>query len=50
MKKNNLIFEYQKPFLIAEVGINHNGNLALAKKIILKEKKKWSICSQNSNL
>ncbi|OUU13559.1 MAG: hypothetical protein CBB97_26015 [Candidatus Endolissoclinum sp. TMED37] len=39
IKKNKVIFEYDKPFLIAEVGINHNGSLALAKKTILKAKK-----------
>ena len=39
MKNKREIFNYKKPFLIAEVGINHNGSLALAKKTILKAKK-----------
>tara|TARA_Y100000389_G_scaffold170119_1_gene176895 strand:- start:952 stop:1377 length:426 start_codon:yes stop_codon:yes gene_type:complete len=30
MKKN----EYKKPYLIAEIGINHNGSLKTAKKMI----------------
>ena len=30
MKKNN----YKKPFLIAEIGINHNGSVQTAKKLI----------------
>ena len=25
---------YKKPFLIAEIGINHNGSIKLAKKLI----------------
>ena len=29
LKKN-----YKKPFLIAEIGINHNGSIKLAKKLI----------------
>ena len=31
MSKKNIILGNSKPFLIAEVGINHNGSLALAK-------------------
>ena len=34
MKKN-----FSKPFIIGEVGINHNGSLELAKEIILLAKK-----------
>ena len=33
MKKN-----FSKPFIIGEVGINHNGSLELAKEIILLQK------------
>ena len=29
----------KKPFLIAEIGINHNGDLGIAKKLILNAKK-----------
>ena len=36
-----------KIFIIAEIGINHNGDLDLAKKMIL-EAKKWSRCSKIS--
>ena len=34
-----LKYKYKKPFLIAEVGINHNGSVAIAKKIIDLAKK-----------
>ena len=41
-KLNKLIFmkikNYSKPFIIGEVGINHNGSVDLAKKIILLAK------------
>ena len=29
---------HQKPYLIAEIGINHNGDMEIAKKLILKAK------------
>ena len=35
MMKNN----YKKPFLIAEIGINHNGSVQTAKKLIDMAKK-----------
>ena len=28
----------KRPFLIAEIGINHNGSLDIAKKLIIKSK------------
>jgi len=31
--------KYRKPFLIAEIGINHNGNIDIAKKLIDEAKK-----------
>ena len=31
--------KYKKPFLIAEIGINHNGSIKIAKKIIDLAKK-----------
>ena len=34
IKKKKVIFDYEKPFLIAEVGINHNGSISKAKKMI----------------
>ena len=30
---------YKKPFLIAEIGINHNGSISIAKKLIDLAKK-----------
>ena len=44
MKKNFIvknILSCKTPYIIAEIGINHNGNLSLAKKMILSAKKKW---------
>ena len=37
--KNRLVGDSHKPLIIIELGINHNGNLKLAKKIILEAKK-----------
>ena len=45
MKKNFLvknILSCKTPYIIAEIGINHNGNLSLAKKNDFKCQKKWS--------
>ena len=33
------MLKLKKPFLIAEIGINHNGNINLAKKMIEESKK-----------
>ena len=45
LKKNsNFLDKISKskfPYMIAEIGINHNGDLKLAKKMILSAKKKW---------
>ena len=30
----NKKFNYKKPFLIAEIGINHNGSVKIAKQLI----------------
>ena len=38
----NIILKSKNPYIIAEIGINHNGNLNLAKRMILSAKKKWS--------
>ena len=35
----NKIIKRKKPFLIAEIGINHNGSIKLAKKLIDLAKK-----------
>ncbi len=32
-------FEFEKPYLIAEIGVNHNGDMDLAKKLIVEAKK-----------
>ena len=32
--KNNKIKNFNRPFFIAEIGINHNGDLKIAKKLI----------------
>lgn len=37
--KNKLIYDYCKPFVIAEIGANHNGDMDLAKKMIDSAKK-----------
>lgn len=40
MKKiDNIFISESKPFIIAEVGVNHNGSIARAKKMILEAKK-----------
>ena len=36
MNKNNLNFE--KVFVIAEIGVNHNGDIELAKNLIIEAK------------
>jgi len=35
---NKLLFKKKLPYFIAEIGVNHNGNLELAKKMILAAK------------
>lgn len=36
--KNTFLSKKNKPYYIAEIGINHNGRLSLAKKMIKKSK------------
>ena len=46
-KNNNFLDNIAKrkfPYVIAEIGINHNGNLSLAKKMILSAKKSGANC------
>ena len=38
-----------KPFLVAEMSGNHNGDLKGQKKLFLKQKK-WSRCNKTSNI
>ncbi len=47
MKKNNFIkkiLSSKYPYIIAEIGINHNGKINLAKKMILEAKKCGANC------
>ena len=37
--KHHKIDHKSKPFIIAEIGSNHNGSLSLAKKLVLLAKK-----------
>jgi len=37
--KSNEIRNFEKPFFIAEIGINHNGSISIAKKLIDQAKK-----------
>ena len=40
MVKNSNVIKFKKvPYIIAEIGINHNGYLRLAKKMIYQSKK-----------
>ena len=34
LTKNREVFNYCSPYIIAEIGANHNGDMELAKKII----------------
>lgn len=38
------IINHKTPYLIAEIGINHNGNLNLAKKMVISAKKNGADC------
>ena len=38
LTKNKELFNYCKPYVIAELGSNHNGNMDLAKKLIIQAK------------
>lgn len=38
------LFNYGKPYIIAELGSNHNGDMALAKKLIVEAKKAGADC------
>ena len=45
MVKNYKVIKFKKePYIIAEIGINHNGYLRLAKKMIFRVKKSRSRC------
>lgn len=38
------VFNYSEPYIIAEIGANHNGDMDLAKKMILSAKKSGADC------
>jgi sialic acid synthase SpsE len=44
MKFYNKIKKLNRPYIIAEIGSNHNGSLSLAKKLILKAKEAGADC------
>jgi len=41
---NKEVFNYCKPYIIAELGSNHNGDMELAKKMILEAKESGADC------
>ena len=41
---NRIISSNHSPFVIAEAGINHNGSLTLAKKLVDMAKKAGAYC------
>ncbi|MBE0497395.1 MAG: N-acetylneuraminate synthase family protein, partial [Campylobacterales bacterium] len=38
------VFNYCKPYVIAELGSNHNGDMAVAKKLIIEAKEAGADC------
>lgn len=44
LTKTKEIYNYCKPYVIAELGSNHNGNMGLAKKLILEAKEAGADC------
>ena len=44
LTKNNEIYNFSKPYIIAELGANHNGNMKLAKKMIIEAKESGADC------
>ena len=42
--KNRIIGPNEFPFVIAEIGINHNGNIEIAKKMVLEAAKSGAEC------
>lgn len=42
--KNKEIFNYNSPYIIAEIGANHNGDMELAKEMILSAKNNGADC------
>jgi len=44
LTKNKEVFNYCKPYVIAELGSNHNGDMDLAKKLIIQAKEAGADC------
>ncbi|MBD1136488.1 N-acetylneuraminate synthase family protein [Pelagibacterales bacterium SAG-MED49] len=44
LTKKKKVFNYCKPYVIAEFGSNHNGDMSLAKKLIIEAKKLGADC------
>lgn len=44
LTKNKQVFNYCKPYIIAELGANHNGDMELAKKLIHQAKEAGADC------
>ncbi len=44
LTQNKELFNYCKPYIIAELGANHNGDMLLAKKLIMEAKESGADC------
>ena len=44
LPKNREICNFSKPYIIAELGSNHNGDMDLAKKLIIQAKEAGADC------
>lgn len=44
LTENKEVFDFCEPYIIAELGSNHNGDMELAKKMILKAKESGADC------
>lgn len=46
ISKNKWVYNYCEPYIIAEIGANHNGDMDLAKKMILSAKNDGADCAK----
>jgi sialic acid synthase SpsE len=46
ISKNKLVYNYCEPYIIAEIGANHNGDMDLAKEMILSAKRCGADCAK----
>lgn len=44
LTKNKKVFNFSKPYIIAELGSNHNGDMRLAKQLIIEAKEAGADC------